>query len=363
MKILWHIPSYVPHRKAGSEIMTASVNDYLASKGHEIAVVVHQAPNIPFSYVGPCGELVITDVDEEEVNNMYAQADVVMNHLDSARKSRDLCAKHNKPMVHWHHINEGYLHFGLKAEELSLLVHNSQIMADQYSKQNHLIADQHVCIPPVYVEDYRVERTSQYITLVNLSLNKGVGLLIYLAKARPDYHFLGVVGGYGKQEIASLPPNVTIVEHTPDIKKVYQHTAVLLCPSKRETWGRVAVEAMCSGIPVLGGLTGGLMEAIGKGGFVMDINRPKLWLDLLDRLLGDEEFYASASEAAYLRAIELEHLAIDNLESMETKLNGIVSSGKGFLLGGTRQNPQRIPGVRASRVPISIADLPPTPKK
>ena len=56
-------------------------------------------------------------------------------------------------------------------------------------------------------------------------------------------------------------------------------TKILLAPSKwEEAWGRVASEAHCSGIPVVGSRRGGLPEAIGEGGIVLDYDAP------LDRL-------------------------------------------------------------------------------
>lgn len=55
------------------------------------------------------------------------------------------------------------------------------------------------------------------------------------------------------------------------MKSIYAETAVLLAPSLGfESWGRVATEAVMNGIPVLASTTGGLPEAVGSGGIVLD---------------------------------------------------------------------------------------------
>jgi hypothetical protein len=53
----------------------------------------------------------------------------------------------------------------------------------------------------------------------------------------------------------------------------------------KEAWWRVASEARCSGIPVLGSRRGCLPEAIGGGGIVLDCEQPlDAWVAALGRL-------------------------------------------------------------------------------
>ena len=84
------------------------------------------------------------------------------------------------------------------------------------------------------------------------------------------------------------------------MKTVYGRTKILLAPSKwEEAWGRVASEAHCSGIPVLGSRRGGLPEAIGEGGVVLDYDAPlDDWVAALERLWSDAAHYAELSAAA-----------------------------------------------------------------
>src|SRR5690606_41582358 len=101
---------------------------------------------------------------------------------------------------------------------------------------------------------------------------KGAETFYALAGRCPQTRFLGGKGGYGVQILPrgnNALPNVEIVEHLPPERmrdEVYARTRVLLMPSAYESWGRVGVEAMCSGIPVIAHLTAGLRESLGDAG-------------------------------------------------------------------------------------------------
>jgi glycosyltransferase involved in cell wall biosynthesis len=88
------------------------------------------------------------------------------------------------------------------------------------------------------------------------------------------------------------------------MKTVYGRTKILLAPSLwEEAWGRVASEAHCSGIPVVGTRRGGLPEAIGEGGIVLDYEAPiEDWVSAIRRLWSDEAEYERLSSAARLFA-------------------------------------------------------------
>ena len=84
------------------------------------------------------------------------------------------------------------------------------------------------------------------------------------------------------------------------MKTVYGRTKILLAPSKwEEAWGRVASEAHCSGIPVVGSRRGGLPEAIGEGGIVLDYDAPlDDWVASIRQLWNDADHYDRLSAAA-----------------------------------------------------------------
>ena len=66
--------------------------------------------------------------------------------------------------------------------------------------------------------------------------------------------------------------NLNRMANTPDPRDFYRVSRVVLMPSLwRESLGRVAVEAMANGIPVLASDRGALPETLGEAGFVFTI--------------------------------------------------------------------------------------------
>jgi hypothetical protein len=68
-------------------------------------------------------------------------------------------------------------------------------------------------------------------------------------------------------------------------------------PSSYESWGRVAIEAACSGIPTIAHPTDGLLEALGPAGIFVDRRKTRQWQAELERL-DDPDQYAKASVAS-----------------------------------------------------------------
>ena len=104
-----------------------------------------------------------------------------------------------------------------------------------------------------------------FVTLINPCAYKGISIFTELAMQLPEVHFAAVPSwGTTDADIAVLSrlPNVQLLEPTTDIDKIYSQTQVLLVPSLcAEAFGRVVVEGMLRGIPVLASNMGGLPEA------------------------------------------------------------------------------------------------------
>jgi glycosyltransferase involved in cell wall biosynthesis len=101
--------------------------------------------------------------------------------------------------------------------------------------------------------------------------------------------------------------NLHRMANTPDPRDFYRVSRVVLMPSLwRESLGRVAVEAMANGIPVLASDRGALPETLGDAGFVLTItdrctpSNPAVpsaravapWVARIERLWDDPEFEA-----------------------------------------------------------------------
>ncbi|MEX0448798.1 glycosyltransferase [Spiribacter sp. 221] len=104
-----------------------------------------------------------------------------------------------------------------------------------------------------------------------------------LEEERPDITFevvesRGAWEGLLRQVSSQYGPtrnrlnNVTLTNNTNDMRPVYQRARLLLAPSLWwEAYGRVIAEAHMNGIPTIATNRGGLPEATGNGGFLIDL--------------------------------------------------------------------------------------------
>lgn len=182
-----------------------------------------------------------------------------------------------------------------------LVVFNSDWVRDSLVSKFGAPKNQMTFHPPLTPNRHMVETTGDAYTLCNLNKDKGAQLFYELAAAEPTRKFIGVVGGHGVQIIRKNLPNVEIMEHGPDMKRVWEKTRVLLMPSVQESYGLVAVEAGLNGIPTVAHPTDGLLENLGPGGLFADRDSVAEWQVILKRL--DDQFaYQEASNYAKTRA-------------------------------------------------------------
>lgn len=167
------------------------------------------------------------------------------------------------------------------------------------------------------------KRKPKYITFVNPSFEKGLGIFAKIAasfhNSHPKLRFL-VVNSRGnfaeniqylhtkgnKDEHPFKPQDFDNVDMTPatnNMKPIYAVTKVLIAPSLWwESWGRVATEAVLNDIPVLTSTSGGLPEASGGAGIhlaapehcildnlsIPDDEEIAPWCEALERLLDED---------------------------------------------------------------------------
>lgn len=93
-----------------------------------------------------------------------------------------------------------------------------------------------------------------------------------------------------------------------DVAAILAATDILLMPSWREAFGRIAVEAMAMGTPVVATDVGGPPEILDSGaeGLLLAPRRPDLWAGEIERLLGDPGLLSTMGERARWRAADFE---------------------------------------------------------
>jgi hypothetical protein len=267
---------------------------HLVGRGWAVDVIAHLASHGCYVLDGVTVHPGTADIED---------ADVVVAHAGDSSAAVQRARARGAPVVTMVH---GYPVKNLDGS--ALVVFNSHASRDAAEWAGEWI----VARPPTVPGLYRTT-PGERVTLVNCSVDKGGDIFWVLARALPNVDFLGVRGGYGSQKVRHAD-NVTYVPSTDDMRSVYSQTRVLLMPSKRETWGMTAVEAMASGIPVIANPTDGLRESLGDAGIFCDRTVLAPWREAVLRLHDPDEWHA-ASEKALKRSAELYEQTLGDLET------------------------------------------------
>jgi glycosyltransferase involved in cell wall biosynthesis len=136
-------------------------------------------------------------------------------------------------------------------------------------------------------------------------------IALELGQRRPEIPLLLVEGRGTTEALARLPvdlsglANLNRMANTPDPRDFYRVSRAVLMPSLwRESLGRVAIEAMANGIPVLASDRGALPETLGDAGFVFTLperctpasgtvptaREVAPWVAAIERLWDDPDF-------------------------------------------------------------------------
>jgi glycosyltransferase involved in cell wall biosynthesis len=188
------------------------------------------------------------------------------------------------------------------------------------------------------------------ITLVNANVNKGVHQFIELAKRMPNRKFLGVKPYYGELWVPPAPSNVEWIPFDDDVRKILKRTRILLMPSLYESFGRIAVEAMYNGLPVLyskpdpdnsslSGTTEGMEEWILPAGIACMRDKPEEWIAAIESL-DDADTYSAR------QTLVKDHIRGLNLFTEASRISDMVEVFQ-------REHPVSIMQSSTSAVPIS----------
>lgn len=290
---------YPPIHGAGAEWMAHTLLRDLRARGHRVNVWLDRGAVGPVDFEGVM-------VGRYRHPTQLEGADLVLTHLDMTRNAFVAAMHLRLPCVHLLHNHRQLGYHRVRPVNAQLSIANSQWIRDVYADWPAPMAVLH---PPVEPELYQVTGfTEDRVTLMNLSEAKGGPLFWRLAAALPHRSFLAVRGAYARQEVPfPLPANVELIDNTADVVgDVYARTKVLLMPSSYESYGRCAVEAACSGIPTVAHPTEGLVESMGTAALWRNRENLDGWVEAIELLFDDPEFYAERSASASLRARELD---------------------------------------------------------
>lgn len=166
----------------------------------------------------------------------------------------------------------------------------------------------------------RIHRAPQFLFAGHLEPWKGLDVLLealeLLPEPRPSLQVYGD-GSLAASLAARAPRGVRFLGPVPLGPQDLRAADLVVVPSRRESFGMVALEALAAGCPLLASAVGGLVELVGDGGQLVAPGDPLALAEALQRVVADpvgtraraEQGQARARER-YDRAVGLErHLA------------------------------------------------------
>jgi glycosyltransferase involved in cell wall biosynthesis len=198
------------------------------------------------------------------------------------------------------------------------------------------------------------DHVPKYLTFITPSVEKGVFVFARIAdelgRRRPDIPLLVVEGRGTEVDVAACGldlrthGNVFFMSHVSDPRRFYRVSRAVMMPSLiPETFGRVAAEAMCNGIPVLASDRGALPETLGASGIVLPLPErltptcevlPEAqevmpWVEAIIRLWDDVDFYEELCHRALCESGRWDSATVESwFASFFLGLTGIASTAR-----------------------------------
>ncbi|MDN3056849.1 glycosyltransferase [Streptomyces sp. SRF1] len=293
MRILVILPAWSPVPAAGAFVTTREYALGLAAAGHAVdAVTSSKDPGELYTDAG----VRVWPLRSWRRVVRAARPELLISHHGDRRAGRIVAQTPGVPhllMVHGMSANRNL-------GRPSLAWFPSRACRDHYPYRGRSV----VLPPPVDPGRYRTT-PGGLITLNGTTAAKGADIVAAVAERMPDRRFLAVRTPW--HDPVPLPANVEVIDRA-EPREVYARTRVLLMPSQTESWGRVGVEAMCSGIPVIAAPLPGIREALGDAAQYVPREDIDGWAAALGRL-DDQTAYAAAAERARAHTADLDYTA------------------------------------------------------
>lgn len=310
-KILYISGSYYP-APGGSEQTMHSLMKHLSQRGYACQVLTRKEyKQKSIDYIDGVAVTRIASEDLERDFNkelIRSKPDVIMTQLTWSDRVIELANISKIPVIHFVRSVGGNLDLSDKSPyRVEIIISNSEV-TQRFIKETW--GRESVIIYPIIDPEQFQAKTfkARYITIINPLKVKGGDIFKEIAKSLPNKEFLAVKGWTHlkdkegenwdmkkMQEMADafkdLPhipeevdfsdqKNIKVVGPFENMKAIYGQTKILVVPSLwEETFGRVVVEAMLNGIPVIASNKGNLSHTVGEGGIIIqEVENINSWI-------------------------------------------------------------------------------------
>jgi glycosyltransferase involved in cell wall biosynthesis len=308
---------FLPTTFAGSELSAYETIKYMQSRGHTVSVFVNTWK------VSEYNGLLIYKCNSADLfcKTQIQNADFVFFQMYDTMENLEHIRNRKKPVYLFiHMINSYQWMLQQRLPFPAFIIYNSHMTQDTIPTLHENMR----MIPYVETNKFKNLRettiNNDVVCLINCNKNKGGDLLKALAEKMPDVQFMGVKGGYSTQIVSSNTQNLVYIENQKDITVVFKQIGILIMPSKNETWGRTAVEAMASGVPVIHSESPGLVECVGGAGIMCMHDDEDAWADAIRRLIGDRAYRERLRQYGFKRTTEIEIEQVRGRQELAMKI-------------------------------------------
>jgi glycosyltransferase involved in cell wall biosynthesis len=199
----------------------------------------------------------------------------------------------------------------------------SQVAAGSLSRSYHVVNTDRFSHDEAERSRLRVtagaEKHFVLLVVAHLIPEKGIDVVIGALRQLPEHVVLWVVGDgpdatrlRNLSRALSLDDRIRFWGQQRQVESYMQAADCLVCPSVwQEAAGLVILEALASGLPVLGSAIGGIPEFVedGKNGFLFPAGDRAALVDRVRRLIGDPDMLGAMRTRA--RAMAVDRFSID----------------------------------------------------
>lgn len=230
--------------------------------------------------------------------------DIILTQLNNSQEVIQVAAGCRKKIILLIHDHDPLNYLTINnSHNISHIIFNSKSTSNHFKKL--LKCSSSIIYPSIRLEDYLCNVINpKYITMINPIFSKGIAIVQQVAKHFPKEKFL-LIKGWRKPELSnSCSNNIIIKNRQYDMRKIYEKSKLVLIPSQwEESFCRIIPEAGINKIPIIASRVGGIPEALGEGGILINkYNDVQSWCFEIKRLLDNEALGIRLGDLAYVQA-------------------------------------------------------------